>query len=142
MNKVYFSKELDGILPLLDKISAGRIGIKLHFGEKGNKTFIDAGTIKKIYEQVKKNNLQSKISLVECNVLYKSERSETKSHLKIAREHGFDMPIDILDDKGDKEIKINGKHFKKAFFGKGINDYDLILAVSHVKGQCCSLECS
>jgi uncharacterized Fe-S center protein len=127
-----FSKNIEGILPYLKNIKGKKIGIKVHFGEKGNISYLKPEFIKKIYNEVKKNNPSSEINLIECNVLYKSDRSETKSHIKLAREHGFDMPIKILDK--EQEIEINGKHFKKIKIGS-IEDYDCLLVVSHVKGH-------
>lgn len=131
--EIVFSEKLEGILPYLKNVRGKKIGIKVHFGEKGNKTFIQPDIISKIYKEVKKNNPKAEINLIDCNVLYKSERSETSSHIQIAREHGFKEPIEILD--GDEEIHLGLKHFDKAYVGKGLGKYDCLLAISHVKGH-------
>ncbi len=131
MSKVYFSKDIDKIIGKLDLSKLGkRVGIKVHFGEKGCTTFLNPEIVRKVYKKVKKSG--RKVSLVECNVLYKGERTQASSHIKLAREHGFTgMNIDILDgEMGDEEIDVNG-----AKFGKGIERYDSFIILSHFKGH-------
>lgn len=132
--KVYFVRlnELEKIKNLLPKF-ASPLGIKVHFGEEGNITYLPAVYAKKIAAMVEKP------TLVECNVLYKSPRSKAKTHLALALEHGFDFaPIDFLDGpEGDDclEEEINGKHFAKCYLGKNLEKYGSLLVVSHFKGH-------
>src|SRR5680860_828694 len=116
--KVYFVKlnELDKVKDLIPELP-GPLGVKVHFGEEGNITYLPASYVKEI------NGWFDNSSLVECNVLYKSPRSEESTHIALAKEHGFDFaPIDILDgETGDDTIpqKIDGKHFKECWLGAG-----------------------
>lgn len=139
MSKVYFAHNLENLPELIEKYDlltgfSEPVGVKVHFGEKGNETFISAKRIAEVVKLVKNP------TLVECNVLYKSDRSKASSHIKLAKEHGFDFaPIDILDgEEGDEEIELDidsGKHFKKARIGRGIEKYKSLLVVSHFKGH-------
>lgn len=117
--------------------SKDKVAVKLHFGERGSKTYLSPVLVKAIYQSLKKK--VKKPVLVDCNVLYKGERSFGSSHKKLAQEHGFGFaPILILDgEKGDEEIKIkvNQKHFKEIKVGKGIKDFNAILNISHITGH-------
>jgi len=75
--------------------------------------------------------LGKEAALVECNVLYKGSRTNSTDHIKTARSHGFDMPIDILDGEfGQDYIELDG-----CKIGKGITEYDSIVVISHFKGH-------
>ncbi|MFA4833462.1 MAG: DUF362 domain-containing protein [Patescibacteria group bacterium] len=132
--KVYFIKldELNKIKNLLPGFTPP-LGIKVHFGEEGNTTYLPASYVKEIAGMVENP------VLVECNVLYKSPRSQAATHKKLAKEHGFDFAeIDILDGElGDDvdAIKIKGEFFKECFLGKGLAKYKSLLVVSHFKGH-------
>lgn len=132
--KVFFSKDIEKILENVDfSPPAGGLGkkvaIKVHFGEKGCNTYISPKIVKKVYEKIK--SLGKEVALVECNVLYKGSRTNSSDHLKTAQEHGFDMPIDILDgEQGRDFVEING-----CKIGKGIEKYDSLLVLSHFKGH-------
>jgi len=134
-NKVYFTQDISSssIIKLYDLIkpqAAGKLGIKLHFGEKGNKNFLPPELIKPLSQKLAAN-------LIESNVLYVSERRYSESHIKLAQQHGFDFaPIDILDKENDIALPVkDSKYFDKAYFGQNISNYDTILAYSHFKGH-------
>lgn len=132
--KVYFAKinELEKISGLIPELP-GKLGVKVHFGEENNVTYIPAGTIKPLIEKTKNP------TLIETTVLYKSQRSRAGTHKALAIKHGFDFaPIDILDgEEGDDiiEKEIESEHFKTCFLGKGIDKYDSLLVISHFKGH-------
>ena len=74
--------------------------IKLHFGEKGNTGYIKPEWVKVIADEARGKT--DNIFLTDSNVLYKSNRSNSVDHLKLAYEHGFDMdragaPVIIAD---------------------------------------------
>lgn len=135
ISKVYFIKlnEIDEIKKLLPEFK-GKIGVKVHFGEEGNITYVPAKLVKQIVQMVENP------TLIETSVLYKSSRSLAKTHKELAIKHGFDFaPIDILDgEKGDDSllVEINGKHFKECYLGKNLQNYDSLLVISHFKGHC------
>ena len=114
-----------------------KVAVKVHFGEKGSDTFLSPVLVKSLYAGLKRKVKNA--VLVDCTVLYKSERSFAKSHEKLAREHGFSFaPISILDgEKGQDNIKIkvNKKHFKEVKIGAGIKNFNSVLAISHFKGH-------
>ncbi len=114
-----------------------KVAIKVHFGERGSKTYLSPILVKAIY-----NRLQAQVEkavLTDCTVLYKGERSLGSSHKKLALDQGFGFaPILIADgEKGEEEIKItiNQKHFKEIKVGAGIKDFNAILAISHFTGH-------
>ena len=135
---VYFSKSFEDIVKKIDfsKLK-GNVGIKVHFGEKGNKTFLKPKYSKIVYDEVVKRGYDC--SLIECNVLYRGSRTNKKDHIKLAKKHGFDFaPIDILDGEiGEDEVELNVENglVNKAKIGKGIERYDSLIVLSHFKGH-------
>ncbi len=131
MNKVYFSQNIEKIIDNIDYSKLGqKVAIKVHFGEVGCTTYMDPNLVKKIYQKIE--SFGKKATLVECNVLYKGSRTNTKDHLKTAKDHGFiDMDIDILDgENGEKFIEINN-----CKIGARIKKYDSLIVISHFKGH-------
>jgi len=132
--KVYFIKlnELNKVKNLLPEF-ASPLGVKVHFGEEGNITYLPASYVKEIVEMVENP------VLIEGNVLYKSPRAKAGTHRELASKHGFNFaPIDFLDgETGDDAtgIKIDGKHFKECWLGSGLAKYKSLLVVSHFKGH-------
>jgi len=132
VSEVYFIKDkFDEKIPeLLKKLcnNFSKVGIKVHFGEAGNVTYLPPKYVKIISDCFDS-------TLIESNVLYKGKRTETKDHLEVAKQHGFDFaPIKILDE--EEEIPINLKYFKKAYLGK--NPFRYLIVASHVKGHGCT----
>ncbi len=135
---VYFSKTVN---PLLEKIDEdklkGKVGLKVHFGEKGNETYLNPDIAKAVYEKIE--SLGYEVTLVECNVLYKGSRTNEKDHIETAKAHGFDFaPIDILDgEKGERDLKlpVEGGTIKGAKVGEGLKKYDSLVVLSHFKGH-------
>lgn len=131
MNKVFFSKNIEKIIENIDFSKLGQeVAIKVHFGEAGCTTYMDPLLVKKVYQKIE--SLGKKATLVECNVLYKGSRTNSKDHLKTAREHGFvGMDIDILDgENGEKFVDIDN-----CKIGAGIKKFDSLIVISHFKGH-------
>lgn len=132
--EVYFSKEispakLQAVYSRLAFKPEGKLGVKVHFGEKGNKNFMPPALLKPLVKE-----LQG--AFVETNTLYGGSRGDTRSHLATAKEHGWDYaPIDILDADGEKALPFQGKYFRQVFVGKGMDKYGSFLVVSHFKGH-------
>ncbi len=132
---VFFTRNLssDGVLKVFDKIASHvdgkKIGVKVHFGEAGNKNYIGAEFSQKLCEKLSAD-------WIETNVVYPGPRSSTSSHVKLARDHGFvARPINILDEKGEVLVSSSHKHFKKVRVAAGAFDYDDIIIFSHFKGH-------
>ncbi len=134
---VYFTKEITakGLLKVaepMDSLIHGKVAMKVHFGEEGNKNYIPADSLKLLAQK-------HKVTFVETNVLYGGKRGHTESHIQLAKDHGFSYaPIDILDSEGELEIPFDGKHYKAVYTGSHINNYDTFIVVSHFKGHMAS----
>jgi len=116
---------------------SSEIPLKVHFGEKGNKTFIRPENYNGIIEFLKDKNIKS--SFIETCVLYGGQRYKKELHLKTAREHGFDqLPIIIADGEHGEdffEVEINQKHYTKCKLGKEFLKYNQMIIVAHFKGH-------
>ena len=134
---VYFSRTItpEKVLELYERLGkelTGRVAIKVHSGEKGNQNFLRPDFWKPIIDRVGG-------TVVECNTAYKGQRYTTADHLRLMRDHGWSehFPTEILDAEGpDLILEIpNGKIIKKNYVGKGIENYDSMLVLSHFKGH-------
>src|SRR5680860_1126733 len=130
MSKVFLAKDINPILDKLDLDKLGQsVGIKVHFGERGCTTYINPKLVRAVYNKVIASG--RKVTLIECNVLYKGSRTNATDHLQTAREHGFDELIDILDgEQGDEYLDLDG-----CKVGRGLEKYDSLIVLSHVKGH-------
>lgn len=113
------------------------IPLKVHFGEKGNETFISSENYDGIINYLKSKNVES--AFIETNVLYRGERTTREKHIKLAKEHGFTkLPIIIADGEHGEEyevVDINKKHFKSCKVGRKIAESKQIIVLSHFKGH-------
>lgn len=136
-SKVYFTKDItpENVLKLYQKLEKdlkGNVAVKLHSGEAGNQNFIGPDLWKPVVEYVSG-------TVVECNTAYEGERNTTEKHLKLFENHGWskNFKVEILDAQGpDLELAIpDGNKIKKNFVGKGIQNYNSMLVLSHFKGH-------
>ncbi len=113
------------------------VPLKVHFGEKGNVTYIKPEYMEGIKRYLKEENLDT--CYIETNVLYKGSRTYTDDHIKTAHEHGFtDLDIVIADGDDENmynEIEVNLKNFKSCKIGAKFKDYNNYMIVSHFKGH-------
>ncbi len=121
-----------------ERISLGRyIPLKVHFGEKGNLTFIKSENYKGIINFLEDNGIKS--SFIETNVLYRGQRTTKKNHIKLALKHGFtQLPIVIADgDIGEDydEVEISMKNLKTCKVAKDISKQKQMIVLSHFKGH-------
>jgi uncharacterized Fe-S center protein len=116
---------------------ASYIPLKVHFGEKGNQTYIASENYTGIIEQLKSNKVES--AYIETNALYRGQRQNRTAHLQLAKDHGFtQLPVVIADGEyGDEyvEVPVNGKHFDTCKISKAIADLDQMIVLSHFKGH-------
>ncbi len=135
---VYFCSDItpENIVKLYDAMGVDmsaykKVGLKIHFGEDGNKNFLNPELV---HPLVSKTNA----TLVETNVLYVGKRRYTQSHIALAKEHGFTFaPIDILDDEGETvyPAQKNFKFCKNVRTGSHFENYDFYIIYSHFKGH-------
>ena len=111
---------------------AGKVAVKLHSGEQGNKNYLRPEFVKNLVERVNG-------TVVECNTAYPGERNTTEKHRKLMAEHEWTkyFNVDIMDAEGpDMELEIpNGLQIKKNYVGKNLANYDSMLVLSHFKGH-------
>ena len=137
MEKVYFTKDVgkDSLVKIykaLNKELPGKVAVKLHSGEKGNKNYLRPSYVEELVNYVHG-------TVVECNTAYPGARDTTEKHRHLMDEHEWTkyFNVDIMDSEGpDIELEIpNGKQIKKNFVGKHIANYDSMLVLSHFKGH-------
>lgn len=141
-NKINKIKKLFKTAGFENIINKGDLtAIKLHFGEKGNDSYINPVFVRQIVDKVKKAG--AKPFLTDTNTLYYGSRHNSIDHLNTAILHGFDYavagaPVIIADGiKGENEIEIeiNLKHFKHAKIAGDIEKSDSMVVLSHFKGH-------
>ena len=135
--KVYFTKTISSekvieMFKILNKDLPGKIAIKVHSGERGNKNFLHPDFLRPMVDY-----LQG--TIVECNTAYGGSRMKTESHKQVMNEHEWTkyFKVDILDSEGpDDELEIpNGFMLKKTYVGKKMKNYDSCLVIAHFKGH-------
>ena len=135
--KVYFIKDItpENIIKaykILGKKLPGKVAVKMHSGEQGNKNYLRPEFVKDIVDYVKG-------TVVECNTAYEGARNSTEKHKQLIKDHEWDkyFPFDLLDEEGpDMELDVpNGKVLKKNYVGKDLANYDSLLVLSHFKGH-------
>ena len=113
------------------------VPIKVHFGEKGNTTFVPPGSYEGLIDALEDRKIEA--SYIETNVLYRGARTNRTDHLKLAKEHGFtQIPIIIADGEiGEEvhEVTINKDFFDTVKLGKAFGDFKQVLVTAHFKGH-------
>ena len=135
--KVYFTKTISSekiveMLKILNKPLPGRVAVKVHSGEKGNKNYLRPEFIRTMVDYVQG-------TIVECNTAYGGARNTTEKHRELMKEHEWTkyFKVDIMDAEGpDLTLEIpNGILIKENYVGKNIQNYDSCLVISHFKGH-------
>ncbi len=106
------------------------VGLKVHFGEVGNVNFI-----RPEYVRIMSYSLESQGTrpfLTDTTTLYGGMRSNAQSHIRVAKDHGFDFsPIIIADGLvGESFLERNGTKIAQV-----IDKADVIVFISHFKGH-------
>lgn len=153
-SKVYFADlragikrnlldKLDALLARVevkDRFSKGQlIAIKLHFGEKGNTSYIRPNFVRRVVDRVKEAGARP--FLTDANTLYVGQRGESVSHLITAIENGFDYSVagapliiaDGLRGESAKNVKISGELFQEVSIGSEIVASDGMVVMTHFK---------
>ena len=116
---------------------AEELPLKLHFGERGNSTFLKPGTYDGIIDFLEERKIKS--FFAETSVLYGGERFSREKHTALALSHGFTrLPVVIADGaRGEEavEIPVKLRHFETVSIAAGLAKYDQILVLSHFKGH-------
>ncbi len=130
-------KLLDAVITRENVRLADHIPLKVHFGEKGNKTYLKPGTYSDILEYLRERGIESEY--METSVLYGGARSNREKHLELAKAHGFDqIPVVIADgDNGEASVnvQVDLKHFSKCAVAAELAKQEQVLVMSHFKGH-------
>ena len=134
---VYFTANLsaEGLLRIFDKVGAhltGKVGIKLHTGEKDGPNIIPRPWVKKLVDE-----RLSSAAIVETNTYYEGDRYTTPQHRETIAVNGWTFcPVDILDEDGIVMLPVNGgKWFTEMAMGGHLPGYDSLLVLTHYKGH-------
>ena len=115
------------------------IAIKLHFGEKGNTSYIRPNFVRLVVDEL--YNGGGRPFLTDSNTLYVGTRIEAASHLTTAIENGFAYAVtrapviiaDGLTGKSEVEVEINQEQFKTVFLAEALWEAEGLVAMSHFK---------
>lgn len=115
--------------------------IKIHFGERGNHTFIRPHLLRSFVDEFK--DLGAKPFLTDANTLYVGGRINSVDHLETAVIHGFGYEVtgapliiaDGLRGASETTVEVNRGGVKKAYLGADFMAADGALILSHLKGH-------
>lgn len=114
-----------------------KLPLKVHFGERGNESFIRPALYNGIIDALQAHGVSP--FFIETSVLYSGPRMRRESHLQLAAEHGFTrIPVVIADGNAGEEFyeaQIDKKHFKNCKLGAAFKDYSQLIVLSHFKGH-------
>jgi len=121
--------------------SSSFVGLKIHFGEKGNEGHINPLWLLDIINNIKKRT--SRVFLTDTNTLYRGERSDSIHHIRIAWKHGFSLeklgiPVVIADGlvgRDDEEVCVNLSRIKSARIASAFLNINFLLCLSHFTGH-------
>ena len=88
--KVYFTRKIDAehlikLYHLVNHDITGRVGIKLHTGERHGPNILPRDMVKAFQAQVPNS------AIVETNTLYEGDRYTTKDHLETLKVNGWTL---------------------------------------------------
>ena len=118
-----------------------RVGIKLHWGERGNHTFLHPRLAREIVVWLKEMGVSCFV--FDTTVLYSGSRRTGKDSLATAAEHGYHeeylgCPVIIADGMDGRdviEIRAGYKHFASVQVSALIDKADGFVIFSHFKGH-------
>lgn len=118
-----------------------RIGIKLHWGERGNNSFLSPVYAREIVRWLSSQEMNPFV--FDTTVLYSGGRREGPETVKTAAEHGYTeeylgCPVvvgDGMDGRDTIDIDAGFKHFKTAQIASIINKSDGFFIFSHFTGH-------
>ena len=134
---VYFTRDLSaaGLEKIYRRVNGnitGRVGVKLHTGEKNGPNIIPRDWV----ENLIRTELPE-ASIIETNTYYQGDRYTTESHRETLKVNGWTFcPVDILDAEGTVMLPVKGgKWFTEMSMGKNLLHYDSMVALTHFKGH-------
>jgi len=115
--------------------------IKLHFGERGNNSYISPVYVRQIVDKIRANG--GKPFITDTNTLYAGSRHNSVDHIITAIDHGFEYAVvgaplivaDGLISDHYREVKVNKKHFEKVNVAGDVVAAQSMIVMSHFKGH-------
>ena len=135
--KVYFTRKIDAanlikLYKMVNDNIFGKVGIKLHTGEKNGPNILPRDMVQAFQAQVPNSNI------IETNTMYLGDRYTTAGHKETLRVNGWTFcPVDIMDED-EKTVNFpvrNGFHLKEVAMGAHLADYDSLIVLTHFKGH-------
>ena len=134
---VYFTRDLsaEGLHKIYQKVKEnidGKIGIKLHTGEKNGPNIIPRPWVENLIKKEMPN-----ATILETNSYYKGSRYTTEDHRETLKVNGWTFaPVDIMDADGTIDLPVKGgKWFDHMTMGKTLINYDSLVVLTHFKGH-------
>lgn len=133
-------RDLLGAAGVSDRFKRGHcVAIKLHFGEKGNASYIQPVFVRTVVDALKETGARP--FLTDTNTLYVGTRTNAIDHLKTAIENGFAYAVvgaplviaDGLRGEGGEPVRVDGRHFKEVRIAREIVNADGIVGLAHFK---------
>lgn len=118
-----------------------RVGIKLHWGEKGNGTFLPPDFAREVVLWLKEKGAVP--CVLDTTVLYSGGRRNGADTLKTAAEHGYreeylGCPVIVADGMNGRKVRdlpASYKHYESVQVADIFNDLDGYFILSHFKGH-------
>jgi len=136
-SSVFFTRDLsaEGLLRVYDKVGGGitgRVGVKLHTGEKNGPNIIPRDWVKTLMDRRLPDS-----AIVETNTYYEGDRYTTEQHRETLAVNGWTFaPVDILDEEGTALLPVKGgKWFENMSVGSHLLNYNSLIALTHFKGH-------
>jgi uncharacterized Fe-S center protein len=126
----------------LDKLThRHRLGIKLHFGEEGNRNYLRPEWVRAAVTTVARRVVD--VVLLETTTLYRGSRARGSTHVALAHRHGFTLanvmaPVQIVDgEQGEDcyEVPVNRNYVAQAKLGRKLRYVPQLLNLAHFKGH-------
>ena len=112
----------------------GKIGLKIHSGEKGGKYFLSPDFLQEIYDYTNG-------TFIECNTAYKADRHSTALHKQLLEYNGWtknNRRVLIMDEDPSLDFKLNitnPEMISENIVGSHLKDFESCIVLSHLKGH-------
>lgn len=133
-----FARLLEKLSPEPAFTAQNLVGIKITFGEKGNKGHPPVDLIRQLASWIGSEG--GKPFITETNTLYRGQRQNAVDHLNLARDHGFTIetvgaPIILSDGVLGRDSFICGDESDQIHLAPAIRDMDGLFGVAHMTGH-------
>ena len=134
---VYFTRDLsaEGLIKAYEQVNGkieGKVGVKLHTGEKNGPNIIPHAWVQALMEKDLPEG-----TIIETNTYYDGDRYTTEQHRETLKVNGWTFcPVDILDEEDTVTLPVKGgKWFDKMAVGSHLTNYNSLVALTHFKGH-------